>query len=231
VKANPDKSDRTSLRLKYDRTRMGLMLPTLLEQRDDGVRKAANTSPVCSLFETMKAFFGHSWHLNYVFAGRNAMPEHPLLYLIASSTWTANLSVLSERIKKASFRNIRSPRTKTISDLHDMREELDVFQRRVNEAIRFAPEGLKANLNREGMDTYFSRDASWRGVTQSAPESPITILEKRSEEAATLHAFLMDSFNMLLSSLSIKDSRRANLVTWLAFVYAILSFVTGIFGM
>jgi Mg2+ and Co2+ transporter CorA len=67
---------------------------------------------------------------------------------------------------------------------------------------------------------------------------PDAILQDVLQSTAALQRFLMDTFHLLLSSLSIqeaeaskKHAHRGNMLTQLAFTYVPLSFVTGIFGM
>lgn len=86
--------------------------------------------------------------------------------------------------------------------------------------------------------------------------SPILHLKRIIEEATELQAFLMETFQLFMSSVAVQESRmameqaamaseratmashasavqsaRANQLTTLAFIYVPLSFVTGIFGM
>lgn len=62
--------------------------------------------------------------------------------------------------------------------------------------------------------------------------------ERLIEETTKLEAFLMETFQLFMSSVSVQDSRlsinqarRGSQITLLALIYVPLSFVTGIFGM
>jgi Mg2+ and Co2+ transporter CorA len=67
---------------------------------------------------------------------------------------------------------------------------------------------------------------------------PIQDLQRIYDEAVKLEVFLMETFQLLMSSINIQDSqasikqtRRSTRLTQLAFIYVPLSFVTSLFGM
>lgn len=69
-------------------------------------------------------------------------------------------------------------------------------------------------------------------------EYPDLILHDAMGQANVLEKFLMDSFTLLMSSISVmeagsikKQVQQGQMITRLAFLYVPLSFVTGIFGM
>ena len=64
------------------------------------------------------------------------------------------------------------------------------------------------------------------------------ILHDVMGQANVLENFLIDSFTLLMSSISVMEAgsikeqaQQGQIITWLAFLYVPLSFVTGIFGM
>jgi Mg2+ and Co2+ transporter CorA len=67
---------------------------------------------------------------------------------------------------------------------------------------------------------------------------PDLILQDILEQANVLEKFLMDSFTLLMSSISVleagfirEQAQQSQMITRLAFLYVPLSFVTSIFGM
>jgi len=67
---------------------------------------------------------------------------------------------------------------------------------------------------------------------------PDSILRDLLEQANVLEKFLMDSFTLLMSSISIleagsikEQAQQGQMITRLAFLYVPLSFVTSVFGM
>ena len=113
--------------------------------------------------------------------------------------------------------------------MHDMRQDLDELKAAVAETNLHVLPNIKAYFNS------FSCITTRREVTYM---NPIEHLEVILERATKLEAFLMDSFQLLMSSMSVQDSqmaieqgRRGQMLTLLAFIYVPFSFVTGIFGM
>lgn len=208
----------------YANNRGGLLLPQSYAHRS------------YDLMESLKVFLQHRWHFDYLFAPTTtngsaiAIQPHPLLYLLSSSVWQANLKFLDESIKHLSFIEIRDdPTIQTNSQLHDMRESLAGLKAGIAETITWAPNDL---------DPYFKSNLNRLKDLHLATPSPFNTLHDLLEEAKELQAFLMETFQLLMSSLSVRDSqisihqsRRGTLITVLAFIYVPLSFVTGIFGM
>jgi Mg2+ and Co2+ transporter CorA len=67
---------------------------------------------------------------------------------------------------------------------------------------------------------------------------PDLILQDILEQANVLEKFFMDSFTLLMSSISVleagsirEQAQQGQTITWLAFLYVPLSFVTSMFGM
>jgi len=201
----------------------GLLLPQLLSQQS------------YILLDAFKVFLPNRWHFDYLFLPKDndndlvAIQPHPFLYLLASSLWQTNLHYLDERIKQLSFVDIRNPDRETNGKLHDMRENLARLKAGLAETVTWAPKHISDYVEQSK-----NRDD---GLYLATP-SPLIKIHDMQSEAKELEAFLMETFQLLMSFLSVQDSqisiqqsRRGTLITVLAFVYVPLSFVTGIFGM
>jgi hypothetical protein len=191
-----------------------------------------------SVFENLKAFCRHSWHLRVLFdyrepskgqykidASQNVLPCHPLIYLLVSCLWEENLRYLDKEIKRISFREIRNPKLEINSELHDRREDLAHIKTGLIETAMYIPAEVKE---------YFAIHPLWT----SSSRIRIDNWKRLIEEATKLEAFLMETFQLFMSSVSVQDSRlsidqaeRGSQLTFLALIYVPLSFVTGIFGM
>ncbi|KAK5120821.1 hypothetical protein LTR85_005888 [Meristemomyces frigidus] len=213
----------TTLRVMYANNYGGLLLPRLISKSS------------YSLMDTFQMFLQHQWHFDFLFGklpvngGFTAIQPHPLLYLLASSISQANLTYLEERINDLSFVKIREPEVQTNDQLHDMREHLSRLKAGVTQTVTWAPPDL---------DEYFESEGSRLDHLSLATPPPVGRLREVLREAKELEGFLMETFQLLMNSLSVKDSqisiqqsRRGTLLAVLAFIYIPLSFVTGIFGM
>ena len=181
----------------------------------------------------MKLFLHHRWHFSFLYApalahGPAALAPQPLAYLLATSAWTSNIDYLREIINDVSFVEVPAPTHTTNEKLHGLREHLIRIQQGVSETLIWVPKGLESYfLDRE--NTTYNRPAV---------SSPIERLKAMHLECKEMQTFLMETFQILMSSLStmdsqtsIEQSKRGTLVAVLATVYVPLSFVTGIFGM
>ena len=101
----------------------------------------------------------------------------------------------------------------------------------LTETITFVPSQVVKYFDEH---IYFVRRAQsqWNSVT------PIELHQRALDQVVQLDGFLMETFQLLMSSISVRDSQlsieqsqRAARLTQLAFIYAPLSFVAGIFGM
>lgn len=221
-----------TLRCPYSSNYGGVILPYLHSQ--DGY----------SLFESLQSFFQHPWHLNVLFGIRKlgdkqyeidpsqtVLPSHALLYLLSSSLWETNLRHLTGQIKHISFKQIRNPNLEINIVLHDRREDLARLKDGLAETVMWAPENVRQ---------YFESNPYWKRSLNDSRwnQSPIENMSRLIDEATKLEAFLMETFQLLMSSISVQDNRlsidqsqRASRLTTLAFIYVPLSFVTGVFGM
>jgi Mg2+ and Co2+ transporter CorA len=151
-----------------------------------------------------------------------------MFHLIASSTWVTNLRILDRQIKCTGLEDIRRPSISINDTLHDQRAELLQVIKYVGMTLKWLPASVKTELD---------------GVKMGLPASkyigyPDAVLQDVLEDASVLEKFLMDSFTLLISSISvfeaasIKDqAQQGHVIAWLAFIYVPLSFVTSVFGM
>ena len=189
--------------------------------------------PVYSLFESLQNFLSHDWHFGVLYSRDGMVDEaveiHPFLYALSSSLWLSNLRYLEDDIKRISFVEIRNPDRDTNAHLHDKREDLYQLKTAVAETESTISEALRDYLERFPLPARGNR---------AAVLMPLNNHPRILADALKLDAFLMETFQLLMSSISAQDSqlsldeaRRSSLITWLAFIYVPLSFVTGIFGM
>lgn len=213
----PRGRNRASLRLRYSTLLQGIFLPTLFDQEH----------PTYDLFDLMLASTKHQWLRDCLFVDTktpyglpSAVRAHPLVYVLADAAWTHSLRYFTKGVKDVSFSNMEKPRRDTALIMHELREDLEYLKAEVEKAVRYAPPTLAR---------YFEASASSQ-VYQTAG-SPLVFLEQIQRDAAALDDFLTNSLHLLLATIALRDSERADMLTWLAAVYVPLSFVTGIFGM
>ncbi|KAF2769709.1 hypothetical protein EJ03DRAFT_87218 [Teratosphaeria nubilosa] len=149
--------------------------------------------------------------------------------MLSSSLWETNLRHLKSELQHVSFRDIRQPDETINNRLHDRREKLRALRSLVSETNTYITAGLTE---------YYDNFPKIVTRHRQTHLSPTAKHQRILNEADKINTFLIETFQLLISSLSIRDSaisiqqpRRATLVTWLAFICVPLSFVTGIFGM
>jgi hypothetical protein len=157
-----------------------------------------------------------------------ALSAPAMLYLISASLWDSNLRFLDKDIKQISFRDLRKPSVQVNAKLHDRREDLYLLRGFVQDTRRY--------MSPDVVEWYESVFAPLQKLNLVV--SPAVTFERLLGEADKLSDFLMDSFQLLMSTMSTLDAQtsleqaaRGARLTWLAFIYAPLSFVTGIYGM
>ncbi|OAG04115.1 uncharacterized protein CC84DRAFT_888453 [Paraphaeosphaeria sporulosa] len=193
------------------------------------------------LFESLRTVFQHGWHRSLLFEDiEGVLPGHPMLYVISSSLWEANLRFLTTTIRDISFRDLRDPSDSTNDKLHDQRQDLDYLRTFVTETLKWYPPTLPSYFL--SLPKY---DQRHRDHIADNSEHPIQNLRRILKDAENLQGFLIDTFQLLMSSVSVRESRlsieqarlsaeqarRSAWLTQLASVYLPLSVVTGIFGM
>lgn len=199
-----------------------------------------------SLFESLKSVFLHGWPRTVLFVSANGpniqgadlvvLPPSPLCYILSNSLARTNYRYLSQEITRVSFQDIRDPDFKINEILHDRREDLYAFKKSLSETIVYVPTNVDSFLS--AIQAHVWPDQTW---TICMTES-----HKRTlNDADELKTFLMETFQLLLSSISVQDAKmsvkqgqlsnqqslRATQLTILASIYAPLSFVVGIYGM
>jgi Mg2+ and Co2+ transporter CorA len=172
----------------------------------------------------------HAWHFNALFPDANT-PLRPetFLYLVIASTWYTNLRFLDQDIKHIGFKEIRNPNAAINNRLHDRREDLISLREQVELASDWIPQSVNDELT--AIKALAQKDQCYIGL----PNQLFLDILKRSE---LLEKFLMDSFNLLISTTSVMEAElaieqgiRGQRLTTLASLYIPLSFVTGVFGM
>ena len=134
---------------------------------------------------------------------------------------------LQDEIKRISFDDLLQPTTHTNEELHHNRRDLVLLRYGVTETLNYIPNDI--------VQWYESINNANTGIWLRTPSDT---LNRILEDEGKLSQFLMDSFQLLLSTLSTRDSQtsleqgtRGQRLTQLAFIYVPLSFVTGIYGM
>ena len=215
---SPHGRNRIGLRLKYSTLLGGVLLPALFYQQH----------PTYDLFGLLKDSMSYGWLRDCLFVdtktphGRRlpAVRAHPLVYVLIDAAWTRNLRYLTNEVKDVSFKNVEKPHRDAIMEMHELREDLDYLKGEIAKAVRYAPPTLVDYFERSASSEWYQRDGL-----------PLVFLKEMENDAAALDEFLTNSLNLLLASIALRDSQRADMLTWLAAVYVPLSFVTGIFGM
>ena len=177
-----------------------------------------------------------------------AMDPQAFLVMLSSFLWEKNLGRLEKQISTISFRRLRDAMTMLEMDeinvvLHDSRENLAQLVLEVEHTQRHVP----IHLN-----DYFDSFPRIKRRHNATHLSPVEHLGELLRRAGKLDKLILDTFQILMSSVSVreghesvkqtrvsteqtavstKQSKLAILITVLAFVYVPLTLVTGIFGM
>lgn len=201
----------SKLYLPISNSRGGLVLPQLFG------------NPQFSLSSILAQFFSHAWHIELL--STNVLTAETMLYIIASSTWSANFHHLNHKIKRIAFTDIRRPSILINDTLHICRQSLDILRQKISYTKKYIPQPILLEFH-----TLHTHN---NGIYL-----PDTTLDELLAEAQVTERFLMDTFQLLMSSISVLDSEtsirqaaRGQKLTQLAFVYVPMSFVTGVFGM
>ena len=234
----------------------GLLLPGLFTERHSG------------LYKSLQLLASKQWHLDLLCGEEEYLPmnstEPPpasssrdgpspneattygaldpqaFLYLVSSFVWEHNMRHLENETRTLSFLRLRTFNPRDAAGinnaLHDNRTDLNFLIQNVTETETRMPTELA--------DYYdaFPRIRRRHKATYLSPADHHKNILVRARE---LERLLIDSFQMLMSSVSVhqaaagiaqtaasvEQARAATRVTYLAFVYIPLTFVTGIFGM
>lgn len=225
-----ERRHKTHLRVQFSTKFNGAVIPQLLKLPD------------YSLYQVLYSVFFHGWHLNILFNNRTiaenqAISCSELLVLIMSSLLQTNLHAVDAEIKHISFNELRKPDMSTNAKLLNLREVLTDLVAVAKETSLFVPTQVKQFYNEIYQIAAACDHLDFR--------TPVEKLQRIQEDAADLQRFLMDSFQLLMSSISVIETQngleqnmisteqaaRGAKLTQLAFIYVPLSFVTSIFGM
>ncbi|KAH7304524.1 hypothetical protein B0I35DRAFT_444968 [Stachybotrys elegans] len=224
---SPCSNDLPALRFPYALNTGGLQLPRLLSEPQNKY----------SIYELLQTFCQHPWHHKLLFDLRpqgidkshNVMPGSAFIYLFASCLWEENLSYLDKEIKRISFREIRNPKLETNNVLHDKREDLARLKDELVRTAMHVPSEIENYF-----ETYWSGGEYYSRIKPNVTQH----FERLIADTNKLEAFLMETFTLFMSSISVQDTHRSmdqaqrgSRLTILAFIYVPLSFVTGVFGM
>jgi len=184
----------------------------------------------------------HYWQIEYIHSVNGIFANAPLLYVLCNSLWESNLRNLNEKINHINFHSIRNPNLSISDSLHDIREDLARLMSSVDETTLYARSSVSTYLQNIPVASKFqtkSRDSLAR----------LADINKRAEK---LHVFLMETFQLLVNTVAVRDSQysikqaeealkqtqqslkqteQSVFLTRLAAVYLPLSVTTGLFGM
>ncbi|KAK4497809.1 hypothetical protein PRZ48_010463 [Zasmidium cellare] len=203
------------LRVPFSRNYGGLAIPQQYDRHE------------FSALEIFATFLNHAWHWRILFAEHlQGRAVHPMILsnFVAASMWRSNFQFLKRNIHSIAFKDVRRPSILINDRLHDARQELSGLQAEVQSARKW--------MLTEDLDEFLQH------ILKAQPTSPHHALDQVLEEAEHLYQFLMDTFQLLMGSISVLDSqtsleeaKRSTTLTQLAAVYLPLSLATSIFGM
>jgi Mg2+ and Co2+ transporter CorA len=221
---------KTVLRVQCPGTH-GINLPQLLERR------------AYSLRQILHRALQNDWHfyVTCMFQCTNyAIDRGGLLHLTSASLHRSNFIAIDKEIKEISFRELPNPDMRTNTKLLALREVLYELVTGTAETQNYASSYVVKSLDDDSLHSIDSEP-----VDRLERYSPIERLATITPQASDLQRFLMDSFQLLMSSVSVAETQnaakqaklsmeqaeRTAKLTQLAFVYIPLTFVTSIFGM
>jgi Mg2+ and Co2+ transporter CorA len=170
--------------------------------------------------------------------GNMAINSGELLHLISASLHRTNFTTIDREIKAISFQELRNPDMRTNAKLLALREVLSELATGTADTSKYAPSQVHTFYG----SIYGREPHVLDGLDFHSPIARLVMLSQQADE---LQRFLMDSFQLLMSSISVKETQnaadqakmsteqaaRTAKLTQLAFVYIPLTFVTSIFGM
>jgi Mg2+ and Co2+ transporter CorA len=233
-----DLRSKTGLRVQCPSS-FGIDLPQLLEGR------------VYSLRQAFDSVFQHRVEFSTLFEDERKIGGGELLHLISASLHRTNFISIEQEIKDISFQELRNPDMRTNAKLLTLREVLYELATETAETSKCVPDHVKQFYmdfiqRGKGVRLVNSKFGDQSRVERlAAVNSPIERLAAINEQASDLQRFLMDSFQLLMSSVSLAETQnaakqaklsmeqavRTAKLTQLAFIYIPLTFVTSVFGM
>ena len=209
---------KANIRVPFSDNTAGLPLPQPFEMNQ------------LSPFDMLTGFVEQPSGMDAIFGFMPANPAiaiEPVVFaqFWAAWLWHANICYIANRLKVIAFEDLRDPKPSTTNDLHDLREMLNSLRGNVGQTNAYL---LEEGKWERYYDASNSLDIVW----------PATTFASTSRAMINIERSLMDTFQLLMSTLSIRasessiqDAKRGILLTQLATIYIPLSFVTGIWGM
>ncbi|KAI9704516.1 MAG: hypothetical protein M1820_005590 [Bogoriella megaspora] len=184
-----------------------------------------------STLSTLSRSNAKPWRVPSKAARYPVISANAISYILANSLWDTNLRLLHSCIQHVSFRDLRDPKVETNKEMHDYREALRFLHNSTHEAIKGVPTSPPLSVGFEKMREYYKK----RNVIIY---NPVEFLQITHDEAENVQNFLMESFQLLMSSISVRESglsaeqaSRTTILTYLAILYLPLTVATGVFGM
>lgn len=172
----------------------------------------------------MNAYLAYHGNLNVLYVDEQRTTDSvTLAYSLSSALWLTDVRHIAKQVQRVAFKDVKKPTMCINNGLHKHRHDLVYLRTEVQLLRRWIFPALKKQFETIGEE--------W-------PLNPTGRFDLTLAEASELERFLMDTFQLVMSSISVLDSQtsiqnatRSTHLTQLATVYLPLSFVTGIFGM
>ena len=227
----------------------GLVVPELLETSEPG------------LYESLKLFSLDAWHTE-IMCGEQKLPPtyedytrglksnndpassssklytaldpQAFLLMLSCALWERNLRYLETELNVLNVRRLRNAKdmdemVRINEMLYDFREDLGALVSQVEHTRTHMPAYLAS---------YYENFPMIRHRHEATYMSPVGHLPEILKRASKLDKLILDDFQILMSSVSVREghestrqTRLATGIAVLAFVYVPLTLVTGIFGM
>jgi len=243
------KRSRVNVKLPQACAGSGLVVPELLDASKPG------------LYESLKLFSQDAWHTE-ILCGEQKLPptyedytrglsgnndpasQHSKLYtalnpqafilMLSSALWERNLRYLENELNILNSRRLRNAKdmdemVRINEMLYDFREDLGTLVSQVEHTRIHMPAYLAS---------YYENFPMIRHRHEATYMSPVEHLPEILNRASRLDKLIPDDFQILMSSVSVREghestrqTRLATGIAVLAFTYVPLTLVTGIFGM
>ena len=181
----------------------------------------------------------HPWHIGLLNSQSDTFPAVPFVYLLSCCASETILCKLDRAIKRISFYDIRQPEWASTDKLHELRQHLSALRMSMAEAEYHVPINVEEFFVKLKQNP---RNNIYHGRSNRTPRERLRGL---IDEANMLHAFVLETFNTLIGTIAVLDSkenrkqseenlkqtRQTVLLTSLAIVYPPLSLATSVFGM
>jgi hypothetical protein len=128
--------------------------------------------------------------------GHIKLIPNTILHLLASSTWATNLRILDRNIKHTGLEEIRRPSISINDKVRNQHAELLQMLWHVKMTLDWLPPSIRTELDAVKGDLPGSKYIGY----------PDLILQDIQEQACVLEKSLMDSFTLLMSSISVMEA-------------------------